>query len=158
MSENKIKNYRPNVAAVILSPKYPFEVRVFIAQRNDLEDVWQFPQGGIDKGETPKEALLRELKEEIGTNDIEIIAEYPKWLEYDFPDVIAKKMYPYDGQRQKYYLVKLKTTSKINLNTECPEFNKYKFVDVKNIYQNVTYFKKVVYKNIIKYFKKEGYL
>ena len=67
-------------------------------------------------------------------------------------------MYPYDGQRQKYYLVKLKTTSKINLNTECPEFNKYKFVDVKNIYQNVTYFKKVVYKNIIKYFKKEGYL
>jgi putative (di)nucleoside polyphosphate hydrolase len=158
MNNKSIKNYRPNVAAVILSPKYPQEIKIFIAQRTDLDNVWQFPQGGIDEGETPKEALFRELKEEIGTNDIEILAEYPEWLEYDFPDVIAKKMYPYDGQRQKYFLVRLKDSSKITLDTQYPEFNKHKFVDVKDVYKNVTYFKKVVYKSILKYFKKEGYL
>ena len=73
------KRYRPNVAAVIVSAKYPFVCEVFIASRSDIADAWQFPQGGIDEGETPKEALFRELKEEIGTDDIEVIGEYPKW-------------------------------------------------------------------------------
>ncbi len=85
------KNYRPNVAAIVLSAKYPEKCELFIASRTDVENAWQFPQGGIDKGETPKQALLRELEEEIGTREIEIIAEYPKWVSYDFPPAIAKK-------------------------------------------------------------------
>ncbi len=47
--------------------------------------IWQFPQGGIDEGESSEEALFRELKEEIGTKKVEIIAEYPEWIAYDFP-------------------------------------------------------------------------
>ena len=54
-----IKKYRPNVAAVILSSVYPKECRFFIAQRLDIKDVWQFPQGGIDEGESPRDALFR---------------------------------------------------------------------------------------------------
>ena len=50
-----------------------------------MDDVWQFPQGGIDENENPKSAILRELEEEIGTKDVEFIATYPKWLNYDFP-------------------------------------------------------------------------
>ncbi len=110
--EKENKKYRPNVAAIVLSAKYPEKCEIFIASRTDVEDAWQFPQGGIDKGETPEEALYRELEEEIGTREIEIIAEYPEWVSYDFPPAIAKKMYPFDGQRQKYYLVKLKKRCK----------------------------------------------
>ena len=152
-----MKKYRPNVAAIILSPKYPEKVEVLIAKRTDV-DAWQFPQGGIDEGESPKEALLRELKEEIGTDEVEILAEMPEWLSYDFPKTIAKKMYPYDGQTQKYFLVKLKKGAKINLNTEIPEFKEYKFVPVDKVFDYVKSFKRPVYKKVIDYFKKEGYL
>lgn len=152
------KRYRPNVAAVIVSSKYPFECELFIASRNDIEDAWQFPQGGIDKGETPKEALFRELEEEIGTNEIEILSEYPQWLNYDFPGKIAQKMYPFDGQTQKYFLVRLKPEAQINLKTEIPEFSEYKFVNYKTALEQITYFKRPVYKKVLEYFKKEGYL
>ena len=80
----KSKKYRPNVAAIVLSPAYPFECRLFVGKRSDMEDIWRFPQGGIDEGENAKEALFRELKEEIGTKELELIAEYPKWLSYEF--------------------------------------------------------------------------
>ena len=95
---NNEKKFRPNVAAIVLSSKYPHKCEIFIASRTDVENAWQFPQGGIDDGESSKEALFRELEEEIGTRDIEIIAEYPTWVSYEFPPAIAKKMYPYDGQ------------------------------------------------------------
>ena len=157
MSEKK-KRYRPNVAAIVLSSKYPYEVKIFIAKRNDVKDSWQFPQGGIDDGETPKTALFRELKEEIGTDKFEIIAEYPKWVSYDFPNIIAKKMYPFDGQIQKYFLVRLKPKAKINIKTKHPEFDDFKFVTFDELFKYITYFKRPIYKEVLKYFKKEGYL
>jgi putative (di)nucleoside polyphosphate hydrolase len=156
--EKKKKNFRPNVAAIILSSKYPSKCEIFIASRTDIENAWQFPQGGIDEGETPKEALFRELEEEIGTRDVEIIAEYPTWVSYEFPPVIAQKMYPYDGQKQKYYLVKLNKGAKININTEIPEFSDYKFVPTEKIYDYITFFKRTVYRQVLKYFKHEGYI
>lgn len=152
-----MKKYRPNVAAIVLSSAYPKKVEFFIAERSDVADSWQFPQGGIDEGENPKEALLRELKEEIGTDEVEIIAEYPEWVSYDFPKTIARKMYPYDGQRQKYFLVRLKPGAKIDLNTKVPEFSRYKFVPYSDLFKYVTFFKRPVYKKVIEYFKKEGY-
>lgn len=157
MSEIK-KRYRPNVAAVIMSNEYPLKCNFFLGLRNDINDVWQFPQGGIDEGEKPKEALLRELKEEIGTDDVEIIATHPQWLSYDFPGKIAKKMYPFDGQTQRYFLVRLRSHSKIDLKTAQPEFVDYKFVNQKELFKCVTHFKLDVYKKVIKYFKEEGYL
>ncbi|KFL33675.1 MULTISPECIES: RNA pyrophosphohydrolase [unclassified Sulfurospirillum] len=153
-----LKRYRPNVAAVIVSAKYPFQCQVFIASRSDIEGAWQFPQGGIDTGETPQEALYRELEEEIGTRDVEIITEYPEWLQYDFPQKIAQKMYPFDGQSQKYFLVRLKKDAKINLATKEPEFCDYKFVSLEEVFDFITYFKRPVYKQVLDYFKKEGYL
>lgn len=160
INENKEnKNYRPNVAAIVLSAKYPEKCEVFIASRTDVVNAWQFPQGGIDKGETAEEALYRELEEEIGTNNIQIIAEYPEWVSYDFPPAIAEKMKPYDGQIQKYYLVKLNSGAKIDINTHhTPEFSEYKFVPTKNIYDYITFFKRTVYKQVLKYFKNEGYI
>lgn len=158
MKKLKEKNYRPNVAAIILSPKYPEVCEVMVALRNDIKNAWQFPQGGIDEDETPREALFRELREEIGTSDIEVIAEYPNWLSYDFPENVAKKMYPYDGQMQKYFLVRLRSNAKIDLKTKHPEFSEYRYVKINEVFKEVTQFKKGVYKKVIEYFKKEGYL
>ncbi|EDO8299572.1 RNA pyrophosphohydrolase [Campylobacter jejuni] len=152
------KNYRPNVAAIVLSSSYPFECRIFIAKRSDMHNIWQFPQGGIDKGESVKNALFRELKEEIGTDEVEIIAEYPEWLSYDFPSKIVKKMYPYDGQIQKYFLVRLKHGATININTKHPEFDDYQFVSVKQIFEMINHFKKNIYVKVIKYFEEKGYI
>lgn len=153
-----IKPYRPNVAAVIMSCDYPKTKEIFLSKRNDMDGIWQFPQGGIDKGETPKEALFRELKEEIGTNDIKIIAKYPKWITYDFPKDIKKQMKPFYGQTQIYYLVQLKQKAVIDLKTKHPEFISYKFTSVKKVMQKVTQFKKPIYQEVIKYFKQKGYL
>lgn len=155
---NPEKLYRPNVAAIVVSAKYPNVCEVFIAERSDIEGAWQFPQGGIDEGETPKEALYRELKEEIGTDDIEVIAEFPKWITYDFPAAISPSMKPYSGQKQRYFLVRLAHNAKIDLATHVPEFSQYEYVNLATLFKKVAHFKRPVYKEVIKYFQQEGYL
>lgn len=152
------KIYRPNVAAVIVSANYPEKKEVFIARRSDILEAWQFPQGGIDEGESPKEALFRELEEEIGTDAVEIVAEYPDWISYDFPEKVAKRMKPFQGQKQRYYLVKLDANAEINLATKHPEFDKYKYIGVDELDTIAASFKLDVYKQVVKYFKDEGYL
>jgi putative (di)nucleoside polyphosphate hydrolase len=154
---NSGKEYRPNVAAVIMSQEYPDECRIFIAKRAGLPDAWQFPQGGIDKGEDVETALFRELREEIGTDDIEIVARFPGWITYDFPPSIAEKMRPFDGQRQKYFLVRLKSEH-IDIHTQQPEFSEYKFVDSDKVFDYISYFKRPIYRKVLNYFKKESYL
>ena len=154
-----IKNeYRPNVAMIIVSSNYPKIKEIFIAERSDLSDVWQFPQGGIDKGEEVQEALFREMEEEIGTKDAEIVAEYPEWISYDFPTKVANKMKPYKGQTQRYFLMKLSKDAKINLDTQDPEFCAHKFVSPEEILNHTAHFKKPVYEKVINYFKSEGLL
>ncbi len=155
----KEKSYRPNVAAIILSSKYPFSSEVFVANRIDIrEDAWQFPQGGIDDGESPKDALFRELREEIGTDKVDIIAEHPEWISYEFLNKHARKMYPYDGQTQKYFLVKLHSDAKIDLKTKEPEFMEFKFLSYDEVLETISNVKKPIYKKVLSYFKKEGYL
>jgi len=156
MSQTKF--YRPNVAAVIVSSDYPDTKEIFIAERSDLHGVWQFPQGGIDEGESPEEALFRELKEEIGTKKIEIVAQYPDWIAYDFPPHVAAKMAPFAGQKQRYYLVRLKKEAVINLETKHPEFKAYRFIGVDTLFEHVAHFKKPIYEQVILHFKAEGYL
>jgi len=150
--------YRPNVAMIIVSNAYPLSREIFLAQRNDLLDVWQFPQGGIDDGEEIQDALFRELKEEIGTDKVEVIAEFPEWISYDFPPKIAQSMKPFIGQKQRYFLVKLNEDAVINIATQEPEFSDYKFVSVDEALSLSASFKKDVYECVITYFKKEGLL
>ena len=151
--------YRPNVAAVILASDYDQTRHFVIARRTGMRRGWQFPQGGIDEGETPREALMRELLEEIGTNDVEILGEYPEWIQYDFPNVKTSKVYPYKGQRQRYFLVRLRVTATLNLYThKTPEFEEYKRVTADELFKRVSYFKRPSYRRVIEYFRKKGYL
>ena len=73
--------YRPCVGITLFNQ----DNKVFVAERLDLPGSWQMPQGGIDSGEMPEEAAMRELKEEIGTEHAEIIDRTEDWLCYDFP-------------------------------------------------------------------------
>ena len=155
---NKKDLYRPNVAMILVSHLYPQKKEIFIAQRTDLQNVWQFPQGGIDEGEEVQEALFRELEEEVGTRDATIVAEYPEWISYDFPPRVALSMKPFIGQTQRYFLLKLGENAKINIETEHPEFDDFKFVGVDEVLGLSASFKKNVYEKVINYFKEEDYL
>jgi len=151
--------YRPNVAAIILSSDYDQTGHFVIARRTGMRRGWQFPQGGIDVGESPREALMRELLEEIGTNDVEILGEYPEWIQYDFPDAKTSKIYPFKGQRQRYFLVRLRPTAVVDLYTyETPEFEECKRVTSDELFKRVSYFKRPSYRRVIKYFRKKGHL
>jgi len=155
----KYTDYRPNVAAIILSSEYPKKCEFMLSRRNGMKRGWQFPQGGIDEGESAVDALLRELKEEIGTNDVEILAEYPEWITYDFPQSAKGKLYPYRGQTQKYYLVRLRESAKIDLFAyEIPEFEEYRFVGLEELFKRATFLKRRAYRRVIEYFKREGIL
>jgi hypothetical protein len=82
------RKYRRGVGIMLINER----TEIFLARRNDvLGEAWQMPQGGIDRGETPKQAAFRELKEEIGTDHAEIIAESKHWFYYDLPEDLAKK-------------------------------------------------------------------
>jgi len=152
--------YRPNVAAIVLSSDYPEKCEFMIARRKGMRRGWQFPQGGIDPDESVETALLRELKEEIGTDEVEILAEYPEWISYDFPKKTRNlRRYPFKGQRQKYFLVRLKEGAQIDLNAfETPEFEEYRYVDMEELFHKITFFKRRVYRQVIDYFIKEGLL
>ena len=152
------KDYRKNVAAVVLSQSYPEKCEFFLAERFDLRGVWQFPQGGIDSGESAREALFRELEEEIGTREVEIIAECKEWVSYDFPPGVAENMKPFKGQVQKYFLVRLKRDCNVDINTKEPEFFRYEFVDFENLMKRINHFKRPVYMRVLSYFRKEGYI
>ena len=154
------KRYRRNVAVVILSAEYPDKCEFFLGKCVGARDRWQFPQGGIDGHETPEQALLRELAEEIGCNDVEVLGEFPHWITYDFPKFKrSQKRYPFDGQTQKYFLVRLKDDAKIDLNAFSePEFDDYAFVEYNEVFKKASYYKRRVYRRVINYFKKEGYI
>src|SRR5579871_1635033 len=94
--------YRPGVGVMLLN----HDNLVFVAKRIDrTSEAWQMPQGGIDAGETPIQAMYRELKEEIGTDKAELISESRDWLTYDLPQELIPKIWggKYRGQRQKWF-------------------------------------------------------
>ena len=129
--------------------------KVFVAERVDLPGSWQMPQGGIDPGELPEEAAMRELKEEIGTDHAEIIDRTEDWLCYDLPANLSRKVFKgkYRGQKQLWYAMRFKgEDSEINLYTEKPEFVEWKWVKLKNITELVIPFKKAVYESIVEQF------
>lgn len=133
------------------------ENRVFVAQRIDTkEPAWQMPQGGLDQGEDPYAAALRELEEETGTNKAALIAETKDWLRYDLPEDLQTKMWKgkYRGQEQKWYLMRFTgTDADINIDTEHPEFSEWKWAEFKTLPDMIVGFKKELYNQIVTAFK-----
>lgn len=149
----KLLPYRPGVGMMIVN----HEKKVFVAKRVDTKiSAWQMPQGGIDEGETPSKAAMREMQEEIGSGSGEIIAESKNWYRYDIPEFLVPKLWDgqYRGQQQKWFLIKFTgDDSDIDLLTLNPEFEEWRWASVQELPDIIIHFKKKLYKAIIKEFK-----
>ncbi|MDA7797032.1 RNA pyrophosphohydrolase [Gammaproteobacteria bacterium] len=147
------KLYRKNVGLIVLNEQN----QLLICRRKD-QQTWQFPQGGIDAGESTKIAAYRELLEEVGIlkKDVSIIKESLHWYQYDLPDKYQQRsdvMKKFKGQTQKWFLLKAKTKLTINLLNEVPqEFVAYKWVSFWYPLSHIVSFKKEVYLSVLNEF------
>lgn len=142
--------YRPCVGAMLVNAMR----MVFVAKRIDNpRNYWQMPQGGIDEGEDPVQAVLRELQEETGTDKVEIIAESDHWRTYDLPDELVGKLWggKYRGQRQKWFALQFLGEDKdIDINAhKKPEFSDWKWVDFDDLVNLAVPFKRPLYTDIV---------
>ena len=117
---------------------------------------WQMPQGGIDTGETPIQAALRELREEIGTDRAAILGQSREWLYHDVPDVIVQGIMGggFCGNRQKWFAVRFTgSDADINLATEHPEFDAWRWVKPEQLPELVVPFMRRLYLDILAEFR-----
>jgi putative (di)nucleoside polyphosphate hydrolase len=151
------EGYRANVGIVIINDRG----QVFWARRYGQHS-WQFPQGGIDEGESAEETLFRELKEEVGLKPehVEIIASTKHWLRYKLPKrFIRHESKPVCiGQKQKWFLLKLTANeSAVNLlDSNHPEFDDWRWVSYWYPVRQVVSFKRDVYRKVMKEFSSVG--
>jgi putative (di)nucleoside polyphosphate hydrolase len=146
--------YRPAVGIMLLNRRG----EAFVARRIDMPMIsaWQMPQGGIDAGETPRQAALRELREEIGTDKAEILGESAGWLQYDLPPDLAGEVWGgrYRGQRQKWFVMRFTgSDADINLATEHPEFDDWRWVAPDGLPELIVPFKRQLYIDILAEFQ-----
>ena len=140
--------YRRNVGIMLIDGAR----RIFVARRIDTPDAWQMPQGGVDEGEAPETAALRELEEEIGTRRAVILAESAGWLRYDLPEDLWGKLWGgrYRGQVQKWFAARFTGRDEdIDLATEHPEFDAWKWVEPAEIVGLIVPFKRPVYEAVL---------
>jgi putative (di)nucleoside polyphosphate hydrolase len=145
--------YRKGVGAVLFNADW----QVFVARRIDTPgDAWQMPQGGIDKGEDPRRAVLRELKEEIGTDEAKIIAETEGWLTYDLPAELVGRVWggKYRGQKQKWFALRFAgCDSDIDLDAHHAEFSDWKWAEFERLPEMIVPFKRAIYEQVVAEFR-----
>ncbi|MAN80305.1 MAG: RNA pyrophosphohydrolase [Rhodospirillaceae bacterium] len=121
-----------------------------------LDYPWQLPQGGLDAGEDPRDAVLRELEEETGTAKAEIIAETPDWLTYDLPRDVRDRVWKgrFRGQRQKWYALRfLGEDEDFDLETHHkPEFSRWRWAPLAELPTLVVPFKRGLYHDLLTVF------
>ncbi|XP_057538901.1 nudix hydrolase 26, chloroplastic [Amaranthus tricolor] len=151
------EGYRRNVGICLINSSK----KIFSASRLDIPDSWQMPQGGIDEDEDPKNAAIRELREETGVTSVEVLAEVPYWLTYDFPPEVREKLKrqwgsDWKGQAQKWFLLKLLgNEDEINLlgdGTEKAEFGNWSWMTPDEVVKHAVDFKRPVYEEVLKVF------
>ena len=150
------RGYRSNVGIIVVNK----DNKLLWARRCGRASAWQFPQGGVNEGETIQEAMFRELNEELGLKekDVACIAVSRRWLVYTLP----KHFRRYDkkplcvGQKQRWFLLRLLSSDdSVKLDeTNSPEFDRWKWVDYWEPLKEVISFKKQVYQDALKEFER----
>ncbi len=144
------KLYRKGVGAFIINN----ENQIFMAERLDVKNQWQMPQGGVEENENLDVAIFRELQEEIGTDKFNIISK-TNWLKYDLPTDAQKNLSngKYIGQQQIWYFLEfLGDNDDINLNFDKhPEFSQWEWVQKETLLDRIINFKKNMYQEIINF-------
>jgi putative (di)nucleoside polyphosphate hydrolase len=154
--------YRPNVGAMLFNRRG----LVFVARRTDLPNAegepggWQLPQGGIDAGEDPRQAVLRELAEEIGTDRAVVIGEHPDWFVYDLPPELVGVALGgrFRGQRQRWYALRFTgADSDIRLDADPhPEFDAWRWVEIGSLPDLAVPFKRAIYEVLARDFARHA--
>ena len=146
--------YRPCVGVMLVKDG----AGVFVGQRRDRDqDAWQMPQGGVDDGEAPRDAALRELWEETGvTRDlVELVAETDGWLAYDLPHDLVPRIWKgrFRGQEQKWFLMRFSgDDDQVNIETEHPEFSAWRWLPADQLVDQIVPFKREVYAKVLEEF------
>ncbi|WP_017998735.1 RNA pyrophosphohydrolase [Paracoccus sp. N5] len=147
--------YRPCAGVVLINPAG----LVFAGQRIDNPTpAWQMPQGGIDAGETPRAAALRELVEETGvtTDLVDVLAETADWVTYDLPPELLGKVWKgkYGGQKQKWFAMRfLGPDEAVRIATEHPEFDRWQWMRAADVLESIVPFKRDVYAQVLGEFR-----
>jgi putative (di)nucleoside polyphosphate hydrolase len=149
--------YRPCVGVMLINA----QGLIFAGQRIDsTSPAWQMPQGGIDDGEKPREAALRELVEETGiTADlVQFVAKTDDWLTYDLPPDLLGKVWggKYRGQRQKWFLYRyLGHDDQVAIATDHPEFSTWRWIGADEMIAAIVPFKRDVYQQVVNAFREQ---
>lgn len=151
MIDPQLLPYRPGVGVMLVNRAG----LVFVGQRFDSSvEAWQMPQGGIDPGEEPWPAALRELEEETGVAPglVERVAETPDWLTYDLPPELVPTIWGgrYRGQRQKWFALRfLGDDAQVNIATRHPEFRNWRWTGLDTLSGLIVPFKRPLYTRLI---------
>jgi 8-oxo-dGTP pyrophosphatase MutT (NUDIX family) len=147
-------DYRRGVGIMLLNNQN----EVLVGRRADAKGAWQMPKGGIDENEDPRNAAFRELREEIGTDKAEVIAESKAWLRYDLPPELRKRWdNRWHGQQQKWFVMRfLGVDADIDVATEHPEFSAWKWVPVERLPELIVSFKRQLYVDLLRELAEAG--
>jgi len=148
---NSPTDYRAGVGIVLCNSRG----LIFSGKRRDRRDPpWQMPQGGVQDGELPADAVMREIKEEIGTDRVTLIEFRPDWLSYDYPDAnTSRRAVNFRGQRHLWFLLRFDGQDKeIHLDTPHGEFCDWRWSTPAEVIDRVVGFKQPVYRQVMRYF------
>jgi putative (di)nucleoside polyphosphate hydrolase len=141
------KRFRKNVAALVLNERG----QILACERSDIDGAWQFPQGGVERGEEIEEALSRELAEEIGLKEFDLLGSLPESICYDWPPSLFKR--GYHGQEQHYFLVRARVPIDFGAATS-REFRRCEWVSASELRKRLSGFKAAAYTTALDQFER----